>query len=136
MSYITQAAQVDMIADILRDPCTLRLYSNDVGEEPTAADFIEVEGGGYVGKPMRAQTWDLSRAPEEAKYPPQKFSFTGPAGRVAGYFITRNSDGKLRWFDPLPGGPIRIMNAGYEIEVDVSTSFAASSSVEQQTEEQ
>jgi len=123
-SYITRAALVDFTSDILRDPCTLRLYSNDnLPEEPTAADFEEVQGPGYIGKAMRAQGWDITRAPEEATYPKQTFAFSGAAGVVRGWYITRNSDGRLRWYAPLSGGPQRIVNDGDEISVTPSLSL-------------
>ena len=130
-SYVTRAALADFTADILRDPHTLRLYTNDtLPEEPTAADFEEVSGPGYIGKPMRLQTWDLTRAPEEATYPQQRFRFAGPAGVVQGRYITRNSDGRLRWYAPLSGGPQRIVNDGDEIAVNVTLALAAPSQEE------
>lgn len=123
-AYITAAAQVDMLADILREPCTIRLYSNEPGAEPTAADFEELKGGGYVGKPMRSAGWDMSRAPEEAAYGKQTWIFSGPAGVARGYYVTRNSDGRLRWYDPLSGGPMRIVNDGDQVSVAVGLSLA------------
>lgn len=123
--YVTRAALADFTADILRDPHTLRLYANEaLPAEPTAADFEEVSGPGYIGKPMRLQMWDLTHAPEEATYPQQRFSFGGPAGVVQGWYITRNSDGRLRWYAPLSGGPQRIVNDGDEIAVNVTLGLA------------
>jgi hypothetical protein len=121
-----------MMADILRDPCTIRLYVNDIPESPTAADFVEPDGFGYVGKPMRFQGWDMTRAPEEAAYPRQKWTFSGPAGLVRGYYVTRNSDGRLRWFEPLKGGPMRVVNDGDEISVAVSLEFGAKADTPQE----
>lgn len=123
MSAVPTASQVDMLSDILRDPCTVRLYVNEIGPEPTAADFVEPQGGGYVGKSMRAAGWDMTRAPEEATYPKQTWTFTGPVGVVRGYYVTRNTDGRLRWFEPLSGGPMRIVNDGDQISVAVSFAF-------------
>jgi len=135
MTTVTQAAQVDMMSDILRDPCTIRLYVNDLGNEPTAADFQEPDGGGYVGKPMRFQAWDLSNAPEEAVYPQQVWTFTGPIeGAVQGYYVTRNSDGRLRWYDQLSGGPQRIVNDGDQIKVSVGFEFGEADDPEATTE--
>lgn len=128
IAYVTRAAQVDFLQDILREPCTIRLYVNDVGPEPTAGDFLEPEGGGYGPKPMRAQSWDLGRAPEEAAYPKQTWTFDGPLGgeekQVRGWYITRNTDGRLRYFAPLAGGPQRVMNDGDQISVTVTLSMA------------
>ena len=128
IAYVTQAAQVDMMQDILREPCTIRLYVNDVGPEPTASDFLEPDGGGYSPKPVRSQSWDLGRAPQEATYPKQTWTFDGPLGgeekQVRGWYITRNSDGRLRYFAPLSGGPQRVMNDGDQISVTVTLSLA------------
>lgn len=123
-AIVPEASQADMLADILRDPCTLRLYVNDPGDQPSAADFQEAEGGGYAAKPMRAAGWDMSQAPVLASYPQQQWRFNGPAGVVRGYYVTRNSDGRLRWFDPLPGGPMNILNDGDQIAVTVDLSLA------------
>lgn len=123
-SYVTREALVDFMRDILRDPCTLRLYGNELGPDPTANDFVEPEGGGYSGKPMRAQSWDLTNAPVEANYPKQTFTFTGPAGVVRGWYVTRNSDGRLRWYEPLANGPVRIVNDGDQVSVSVGFALA------------
>lgn len=126
-AIVPEASQADMLADIVRDPCTIRLYVNDPGDSPTAADFQElsIEGVGYQPKPIRATGWDMSRAPALASYGKQTWQFSGPAGVVRGYYITRNSDGRLRWFDPLPGGPMNIANDGDQIAVSVELSFGA-----------
>ncbi len=125
MTTVTKAAQVDMVSDILGDPCTVRLYTNDLGDEPTAADFQEPEGAGYLAKPMRFAAWDLSNAPELATYPQQIWTFTGPLpDAVQGFYVTRNSDGHLRWYDQLSGGPQRIVNDGDQIKIIVEFEFA------------
>lgn len=135
MSEITEAAQIDMMTDILREPCTVRLYVNDPGTQPTASDFVEPTGGGYAPKPMRLQSWDLSNAPQEAVYPKQTWTFTGPAGIVVGHYVTRNSDGKLRWYDPLSGGPQRIVNDGDQISVTPTFSLGQDDEADEQAEE-
>ncbi len=123
-AIVPEASQADMLADILRDPCTIRLYGNEVGDAPTAADFQEVEGGGYAPKPVRITGWDMSRSPLSASYPNQAWKFSGPAGIVRGYYVTRNSDGRLRWFEPLPGGPMNIVNDGDQVAVAVDFSLS------------
>ncbi|MGH7605420.1 MAG: hypothetical protein ACRENK_15670 [Gemmatimonadaceae bacterium] len=123
---VTEASQADMLADIVRDPCTIRLYANDPGDSPSSADFQELDGGGYAPKPMRSAGWDMSLAPSLASYGKQAWEFTGPAGVVRGYYVTRNSDGRLRWFDPLPGGPMNIANDGDQIAVSVELSLSGS----------
>jgi hypothetical protein len=129
-AIITDAAKADVMRDVLREACTLRLYVNDVGSAPTSGDFVEPEGGGYAPKAIRADQWDTTSAPVLASYPLQLWHFTRQANErldltVRGYFLTRNSDGRLRWFDPLPGGPMRIVNDGDQLKVSMAVSFAA-----------
>ena len=38
---------------------------------------------------------------------------------MRGHYVTRNSDGRLRWFEPLAGGPMRIVNDGDQVSVEV-----------------
>lgn len=130
MSKLTQAALADMLSDILRDPCTMRLYVNQVGPDPTANDFVEPEGKGYAPKGLRLTGWDMTRAPQEAVYPKQTWRFAGPIGLVHGFYVTRNSDGKLRWFEPFVDesgqpAPQRVINDGDEISVTPSFEFGA-----------
>lgn len=136
---ITRAAQVDMMSDVLRDPCTMRLYTNEeLPDQPTAGDFTEPDGGGYGVKPMRAAGWDMTGAPELAVYPKQTWTFNGPAGVIRGWYVTRDFDGRLRWFEPLSGGPMRIVNDGDEISVTVELEFGGGEEEpdEQETAEQ
>jgi len=129
-AIITDAAKADIMREVLREPCTLRLYVNEVGSNPTSGDFVEPEGGGYAPKAVRADQWDTANAPILATYPLQLWHFARQGTErmdltVRGYFLTRNSDGRLRWFDPLPGGPMRIVNDGDQLKVAMAISFAA-----------
>jgi hypothetical protein len=124
-AIITDEAKADMMREILREPCTIRLYVNEVGPSPLAGDFVEPEGGGYAPKIVRSDGWDTQNAPVIASYPSQLWHFTGPAGVVRGYFLTRNSDGRIRWYEPLPGGPMKIVNDGDQVRVAINFSFAA-----------
>lgn len=129
-AIFTPASLTDMLADVLADPATLRLYVGVASDQPTADDFEEPNGGGYAGKPMKGPAWDLSNAPQLAVYPKQTWTFTGPAGLVMGFFITRNSDGHLRWYEPLVDemgnpAPMRIVNDGDQISVTPRFTFAA-----------
>ena len=139
-AIFTTAALVDMTADVLRTPCTLRLYAA-VGpvDEPIASDFVEPTGGGYAPKPMQGAAWDLSNAPDEAVYPEQAWTFTGPAGLVLGFYITRNSDGALRWYEPFTDengdpAPMRIINDGDRITVTPTFSFEEAADDEEDDE--
>ena len=129
-AVFTPESLTAMLSDMLRVACTLHLYVGVTGDAPTADNFEEPGGGGYAPKQMNGQAWDLSEAPELAAYPAQTFEFDGPAGLILGFYITRNSDGSLRWYEPLEdeegnAAPMRIVNKGDRITVQPTFSFAA-----------
>jgi hypothetical protein len=129
-AIVTDQAKADMMREVLREPCMLRLYVNEVGPSPISSDFVEPDGGGYGPKPMRSDLWDTTNAPVIASYPLQLWHFARVANEkldmiVRGYFITRNSDDRLRWFEPLPGGPMRVVNDGDQVKIAPHLSFAA-----------
>jgi hypothetical protein len=80
---------------------TLRIYGNN--KTPAggdiAANYTEIAGGGYVNKPITFANWTIvSGSPSLASYAAQTWVFTGvidTPGTIYGYYITRNTDGKL-----------------------------------------
>lgn len=97
---------------------TLKLYTNDVTtgltaaqkKALTAASFTEATFAGYAAKTLTGGSWTTTQAdPSIATYAQQTFtrSSTGAAQTIYGYFVTRTSDGLLRWFEPF-AGPITV----------------------------
>jgi hypothetical protein len=121
---VPDTVEIEIITGILTPALTLRLYSNNYTPLPTsiAANFTEVAGGGYANKPLVFGTWVITaNAPSEAIYPIQTWTFTGATnapGTIYGYYVTRNSDGLLRWaerfaagylpFSPIAGSVVKI----------------------------
>lgn len=123
---VPDALEVEILTEKLTPALTLRLYSNNVTPvgTTTAAAFTEVVGGGYASKPLTFANWGIvSGDPSVATYNAlQQWTFTGPTGgpgTTFGYYVTRNSDGKLMWserwapaivpFNPVAGSIIRVL---------------------------
>lgn len=77
--------------DTTTESLVLKLYSNNVTPdiEDTIATYTEVTGGGYSAKTLSVSNWSVSAG--ESLYPQQTWTFTGAAGPVYGYYITRPS---------------------------------------------
>lgn len=97
---------------------TLRLYSNNQtpSDAQTAANYTEVTGSGYSA--IALGSWIVNEAdPATASHAKQTFTFTGAAGNVYGYYVTRNSDGALMFAERFSDGPYNIVNNGDSIGV-------------------
>lgn len=106
---VPDTLEVEVITNALTLALTMKLYSNNVTPvgTTTAAAFTEVTGGGYASKPLTFANWTITSGdPSQAIYTStQQWTFTGPTsgpGTVYGYFVTRNSDGKLMWSERFP----------------------------------
>lgn len=109
---VPDTAEVEILTYVLTPALTIRLYGNDVipSASSTAASFNEISGGGYANKPLTFANWGIvSGNPTMATYPLQTWTFTGTIdapGSVYGYYVTRNSDGKLMWAERFPAGVV------------------------------
>lgn len=110
---VPDVAELEIITAFLTPALTLRLYSNNVTPLDTsiAADFTEVTGGGYANKPITFANWGITGgAPTTAVYnATQLWTFTGATtgpGTIYGYYVTRNSDGKLMWAERFPAANV------------------------------
>lgn len=122
---VPNVLEVEILTEKLTPALTLKLYGNNVTPSATsaAANFNEISGGGYASKPLTFANWTIvGGAPSLAVYLLQQWTFTGvidAPGSIYGYFVTRNSDGKLMWaerfpaavvpFGPIAGSIIRIL---------------------------
>ena len=77
--------------DYTTDPLILRLFTNNLTPEvdDDISVFTETTGGGYATKSLDPVSWTVQNG--SATYPQQTWTFTGNAGTVYGYYITRNS---------------------------------------------
>lgn len=104
----------EVVTTILTPNMTIRLYSNDKtpAAGDVASDYTEVTGGGYINKAITFAGWSISSvgiSPCVASFSPQTWVFTGPTGApttVYGYYVTRDSDGKLMWAERFPSGSL------------------------------
>ncbi len=123
---VPNALEVEILTEKLTPALTLKLYGNNATPSgaSTAASFTEIAGGGYASLPLTFANWGIVAGdPSIATYNAmQEFSFTGAInapGTIYGYFVTRNSDGKLMWaerfppanvpFVPVAGSLIRVL---------------------------
>jgi len=109
MSFIVpNVVEVETLIEILTPAHTLRIYGNNYTPIPTsvAVNFTEIAGGGYVSKPITFAGWTIvAGSPSLATYNGQLWLFSGvidAPGTIYGYYITRNSDGKLLLAERFP----------------------------------
>ena len=122
---IPNALEVEILTEKLTPALTLKLYGNNAtpSGSSSAASFTEIAGGGYVSKPLTFANWGIvSGDPSVATYNAmQTWDFTGvinAPGTVYGYFVTRNSDGKLMWAERFPAANVPFAPiAGSKIQV-------------------
>lgn len=110
---VPDALENEILTEKLTPALTLKLYGNNAtpAGSSSAASFTEIAGGGYVSKPLTFANWSIvSGDPSSAMYnTTQTWTFTGPInapGTIYGYFVTRNSDGKLMWAERFASGVV------------------------------
>jgi hypothetical protein len=69
---------------------TLRLFSNYHNPSDTTSknDLIEVSGNGYSPVKLVSRKWAINNG--VAEYTPVEFVFTGAAGKIMGYYLTKD----------------------------------------------
>lgn len=105
-----EEAWLDLITDV---DMTLRLYRNDVTagltdvaiEALTQAAFTEANFAGYAAVSLTTSWTTTQGNPSTATRAEVTFtrSSSGTAQLIYGYYLTRNSDGALQYFEPFPG---------------------------------
>ena len=99
----------------------LRLYSNDVtpAETDTAVTYTEVSGSGYAAITLTGASWNAPTTgdPSFIDYAQQTFTFTGAAGNVYGYYMTRATGGELVYAERFTSAPYNVVNNGDKINV-------------------
>ena len=106
------AIEVEVLTTMLTPAFTLRLYGNDKtpADGDVSANYTEIAGGGYANKPLTFANWTITAgAPSLAVYAGQTWIFTGAInapGTIYGYYVTRNSDGKLLFASRFPSANV------------------------------
>jgi hypothetical protein len=108
---VPDTLEVEILTDKLNTPLTLRIFGNNYVPIGTIilANLTEIAGGGYVAKALTFANWVITSGdPSYALYNAQQtWTFTGPINApftIFGYYVTRNSDGKLMWVERFPVG--------------------------------
>lgn len=97
----------------------LRLYSSNTtpAETDTAATYTEYTATGYAAITLTAASWTTTEgAPSNTAYAQQTFTMTG-AGDAYGYYMTRNTGGRIALAERFTGAPFSIPSGGGTIKV-------------------
>lgn len=123
----TDAAEVVALRNYVNNtaPETLvvRLYSNNKSPNKLdlVSDYVEVVGNGYAAETLTPADFVFSAGdPASAAYPQVTFTFSGAAGNVFGYFVTRATTGDLQFANRFSNAPINIANNGDEIRITLT----------------
>ena len=86
-------------------------------ETDTAASYTEYTATGYSAITLTAGSWSTSEgAPSSTSYAQQTFTMTG-AGDAYGYYMTRNTGGRIALAERFTGAPFSIPSGGGTIKV-------------------
>lgn len=97
----------------------LRLYSSNTtpAETDTAATYTEYAAAGYAAIVLTAASWTTTEgAPSSTAYAQQTFTMSG-AGDAYGYYMTRNTGGRIAVAERFTGAPFSIPSGGGTIKV-------------------
>ena len=123
----TDAAEVvalkNYVNNTVPESLVLRLYSNNRSPAKTdvAGDYTEVIGNGYSAVTLLPENFIFTSGdPTSAAYPQVTFIFTGNAGNVYGYYVTRETSGDVQFANRFSNAPINIANNGDEIRITLT----------------
>jgi len=112
--------EVQILTGFFAGSMTLRLFTNDYTpvKASTEANLTEATGNGYATKTLTGGSWTITPGtPTSAAYAQQTFGFTGALGNVYGYYVTRDTDGKLMFAERFSNGPYNVQQNGDQIKV-------------------
>lgn len=107
------------VGKTLPSTLVLRLYSSNTtpAETDTAASYTEYAAAGYSAIVLTAASWTTTEgAPSSAAYAQQTFTMTG-AGDAYGYYMTRNTGGRIAVAERFTSAPFSIPSGGGTIKV-------------------
>jgi hypothetical protein len=118
-----QVALENFINKTAPESLVLRLYSDNQTPAKTdlVGDYTEVSGNGYAAVTLTPANFVMTPGdPSSAAYPQVTFAFTGAAGNVYGYYVTRATTGDLMFANRFSNAPINIANNGDEIRITLT----------------
>jgi hypothetical protein len=88
----------------------------------TEADFTEANFTGYTSAALTSGNWTITPgSPTEAAHTTVTYSTSADLGApvdVWGYYVTRNTDGKLMWFEVFTDAPVTLSDNGDQVSFD------------------
>lgn len=109
---VPNALEVEVLTTLLTPALTMRLYGNDKtpADGDVAANYTEVSGGNYTNRALLFAGWTITAgAPTIASRALEQWLFNGPVSgpnTIYGYYVTRDSDGKLMWAERFPSANV------------------------------
>lgn len=107
------------VGKTLPSTLVLRLYSSNTtpAETDVAATYTEYSATGYAAIVLTAASWTTSEgAPSSTAYAQQTFTMTG-AGDSYGYYMTRNTGGRIALAERFASPPFSIPAGGGTIKI-------------------
>lgn len=107
------------VGKTLPSTLVLRIYGSNTtpAETDTAASYTEFSATGYSAIVLTAASWTTTEgAPSSTAYAQQTFTMTG-AGDAYGYYMTRNTGGRIAVAERFTGAPFSIPSGGGTIKV-------------------
>lgn len=120
---IPRTEQVKMLRrHLTEEPCTLRLFINDVTPrrtDDTPERYTEPTGNGYTPIDLDPERWSftsLEEGPVVAAYPEQVFTFDGPELPVFGFLIV-SASGTVKMVERVPDDAFPIERMGDQVAI-------------------
>ena len=104
----------------LPENLVLKLFTNDIvpRDHDDNLSYAEAIGFGYAHITLDGKKWKQEKGPPvSVQYAQQTFSFTGPIGKLYGYYLVQEKSEKLMWSERFADGPYHIVYPGSKIEV-------------------
>lgn len=121
---VPSSSRARMLASIVNktspEDLVLKLFTNDIvpRDDDDNLSYAEATGFGYAPITLDGKKWrDEKGPPVSVQYAQQVFSFTGPIGKLYGYYLVQEKSQKLMWAERFSDGPYHVVYAGSKIEV-------------------
>lgn len=99
----------------------LKLFKNDKSpaDADVSADYAECDFAGYAAIVLTGANWTITPGdPSQATYAQQVFTNNAAvAQNVYGYYLVRQTSGKIAYAERFTGAPFSLQNIGDEIKI-------------------
>lgn len=122
--FVPSSSRSKMLASIVNktppENLVLKLFVNDIvpGEGDEADRYSEAIGFGYAPVRLDGKNWTGAKGPPvSVQYAAVVFAFTGPIGKLYGYYLVQEISKTLMWAERFTDGPYHVVYAGSQIKV-------------------